>query len=109
MRDRAGARGDAPGALKYDADKPRWDLLPYDAIGAIVEVMTFGARKYAPDGWRAVPDGRARYFAALMRHLVAWRAGATHDPDSGLHHLAHAACDAVFLLWIECFAPRVKP
>lgn len=83
--------------LKDDSGKPRWDLLPLAPIEGIVDVLTFGARKYAPNGWRSVPDARERYFAALMRHLVAWRNGETCDEDSGLPHLDHVLCNAVFL------------
>lgn len=83
---------------KLDADKPRWDLLPWKATAAIVDVMTYGAKKYAPDNWKVVPDARRRYFAALQRHLVAWWHGERLDPESGLHHLAHAGCCLVFLL-----------
>jgi len=33
-----------------------------------------------------------------LRHLTAWWAGEDLDPESGLHHLAHAACCLMFLL-----------
>jgi hypothetical protein len=54
--------------------------------------------KYAPDGWRTVPDAKARYTAALGRHFNAWRSGEEIDPESGLPHLAHVLCNAVFLV-----------
>lgn len=82
---------------KYDAEKLRWDLLPINTIEGIVGVLTFGARKYAPDGWRSVPEAKRRYFAALLRHLFAWWRGETHDRESGLHHLHHAGCCLIFL------------
>jgi hypothetical protein len=83
---------------KDDQDKARWDLLPWDAAEQVVEVLTFGARKYAPDNWRHVPEPQNRYFAAAMRHLVAWRNGQQDDPETGLPHLAHATCCLMFLL-----------
>ena len=49
---------------KDDAEKPRWDLLPWGPVGEVVAVLTFGARKYAPDNWKHVPAARERYFAA---------------------------------------------
>lgn len=89
------------GATKYDSGKLRWDLLPWPAIQEVVHVMTFGASKYAPNGWRHVPGAKERYFAALHRHLYAWSEGERIDPESGLLHLAHVATNSVFLLWFE--------
>lgn len=82
---------------KYDAGKARWDLLPLRSLSAVVDVLTYGAAKYEPENWRTVPDARARYTAAAMRHLVAWQLGEASDPESGLPHLAHASCCLLFL------------
>ena len=83
---------------KDDAGKPRWDLIPYEALEEVVNVLTHGAQKYAPDNWRSVPDWNRRYFAAAQRHLVAYFQGEDLDDDSDLPHLAHAACCILFLL-----------
>jgi hypothetical protein len=85
-------------AAKRDAGKLRWDCLPWSAVEQVVAVLTFGAEKYAAWSWPAVPDARARYFAAAQRHLAAWLRGEREDAESGLPHLAHAACDVLFLL-----------
>lgn len=90
---------------KYDAGKLRYDLLDTPALKALVEVITFGAAKYGPNNWRGLEDAESRYYAALMRHLEAWRAGEAIDPESGLHHVAHVCCNAHFLL---AFAIRRK-
>jgi hypothetical protein len=84
--------------VKWDNEKPRWDLLDYGALGQVVDVLTYGARKYSPQNWRKVPDHRARYFAAAMRHLVAWQTGSRDDTETGMNHLAHAAACILFLL-----------
>lgn len=83
---------------KFDLEKDRWDLVQPLALQEYVRVLTHGAKKYAPGNWRKVPDARQRYFAALMRHVFAWWTGESTDPDSGLHHLAHAMCCLTFLL-----------
>jgi hypothetical protein len=87
--------------VKFDGEKAKWDLLPMRAVSSVVDVLTFGARKYAPWNWARVPDQRPRYYAACLRHLVAWWHGERLDPDSGLPHLAHAVCCLLFLLEVE--------
>ena len=90
-----------PVGRKDDADKARWDLMPMRALGVVADVLTDGARRYAPDNWKHVPDGENRYYAAAMRHLEDWRCGQRNDPKSGLPHLAHATCCLLFLLAFE--------
>lgn len=68
------------------------------AVVAVGEVGTFGANKYTDHGWLDVPQGPARYRDALLRHLFA---DETHDPESGLPHLAHAAWNALAILELE--------
>lgn len=86
---------------KHDKEKLRWDLLPFTEVEDEVKVLTLGAEKYGPNNWQAVPDGRNRYFSALMRHLTAWRRGEEIDPETNMSHLAHAACNIRFLQWLE--------
>lgn len=86
---------------KDDHGKPRWDLLPIGPVARVVDVLTYGAREYSPHGWRHVEDPVERYYAAGMRHLAAWRGGEALDPKSGLPHLAHAACNLLFLIAFE--------
>lgn len=92
---------DAAAGTKLDDGKPRWDLLPHVSVAQVVAVLSFGAKKYAPDNWRTVQGWRWRYYAAAWRHAVAWWLGERHDPESGLHHLAHAACCMLFLLELD--------
>lgn len=89
------------GGRKDDQDKLRYDLIPPEPIKELAAVLTFGAKKYAPNNWQKVPEARARYYAAMMRHLEAWRMGEIHDDESDLRHLAHALCCLTFLLWFE--------
>jgi len=86
------------GGLKHDTGKQRYDLIPADALDKFVEVLTFGSEKYGDNNWRLVDSMDERYFAALMRHMWAWKRGETFDEESGLPHLAHAACCVMFML-----------
>ena len=83
--------------MKFDGGKLSWDLLPYDAIEKVVEILTYGAKKYKPNNWQKVEV--ERYNAALMRHFTAHMKGEDYDEESGLLHLSHLCCNAVFLLW----------
>jgi hypothetical protein len=89
------------GADGKSPTKDRWDLLPLGTIREIVKVLGYGSRKYKDWNWIHVEDAKERYYSALLRHLVAWRTGESHDPESNLHHLAHVLCNGVFLLWFE--------
>lgn len=82
---------------KDDADKPRMDLLPPDALFAVAEVLTFGAKKYAPRNWEKGMNW-GRLSGAALRHLFRWAAGEELDPETNLPHLAHFACCALMLL-----------
>lgn len=86
---------------KHDAGKWRFSLVPLNALKSVINVLEFGAKKYAPDNWKTVPDARARYFDATIRHVMAWWGGEKNDGESGLPHLAHAICCLLFLLWID--------
>lgn len=86
---------------KHDAGKSRPALIPGVALIAIGDVLAFGAAKYCANGWQSVPDAKSRYADALLRHLAAWLDGERVDPENGLPHLAHVACNACFLIWFE--------
>jgi len=91
---------DKPGT-KHDTGKLRWSLLPLGTIAQVLKVLEFGAAKYSPNGWTTVDNPRDRYYDAAMRHLDAWHRGEVNDEESGLPHLAHAACCILFLLWFD--------
>ena len=85
-----------PTGRKDDAEKPRMDLLSPAAMLGTAVVLTFGARKYAANNWRkGIAWGRLT--AALLRHTTAFMAGEDTDPESGLPHVDHIACCAMFL------------
>lgn len=87
-------------ASKNDYGKPRFNLLPWDAIGKVQKVLEYGAVKYSPRDWEKGFTW-LRLFNAAMRHLTTWETGEDIDPDTGeyqLLHLAEAACCILFLL-----------
>lgn len=89
---------------KYDSGKllfrPLTRGLAYP-LRLLAAVLSYGALKYAEDSWQTVPDAERRYENALDRHLNKWKAGEDHDTESGLLHLGHIACNALFLAWLH--------
>ena len=79
---------------KEDSNKLPWNLLPWAALRPVVVVLAFGAGKYGADNWKTVPQARARFHAAAIRHITAWALDEGPDPDTGENHLAHAICCA---------------
>ena len=84
-------------AVKFDAGKLPYHLVPWDAMDCIVKVLQFGAAKYGERNWEQGGHW-LRNFSALIRHVSAWVQGEDLDPESGLPHLAHAGCCILFAL-----------
>lgn len=87
--------------VKYDNGKPQWRLLPWSGVSQVVDVLTFGATKYAPDNWKYVPNAEERYIDAALRHLTAYVQGEKKDLETGKSHLAHCICCLLFLMWFD--------
>lgn len=95
--------------MKADGGKMNPLLLWRDLGGPlklVLAVLSYGATKYCAGGWKKVDP--ERYRAAMLRHIAAWLDGEAHDDESGLHHLGHIACNALFLIWFEMNAPLTK-
>jgi len=94
---------------KFDQGKTEWDLLPLGPVEEVVNVLMHGREKYGRDNWQLVDNPIRRYYSAAQRHLAAFRRARFDtknpfdavDSESKLHHLAHAACCLLFLLWHE--------
>ena len=86
---------------KFDQEKPRYDLIPWECMDDVALVLTKGAEKYAPDNWKYVKGARWRYVGAAFRHLVARARGEMNDKETGLPHVSHAICCLLFLGWFD--------
>ena len=88
---------------KADAGKLQLTLVPRTIIREIAKVRMYGNEKY-PDGgqenWRRV--SAQRYRDAAFRHFLAYLDNPDGvDPESGLPHLSHLACNIAFLFEAE--------
>jgi len=86
---------------KSDAGKPHPSYVPVEIIEAVMRVREYGNQKYHdPDNWKTVEP--ERYHEALLRHILrAWTDPYAVDPESGLLHIEHAACNIAFLLALK--------
>jgi hypothetical protein len=96
----------AGGDLKTGAGKVALSHLPWGGLIEVGKVVDYGAAKYARGNWRQPPSPEYahKYISAALRHIA--EAASTADPgsavdaESGLSHLAHAACSLLFI--IDC-------
>ena len=86
--------------MKFDDGKPMWRLLPFRELREVVDILTFGVKKYAIDNWKKVTPPE-RYIDAAFRHFTSWVEGEKIDPETGKSHLAHAVCNLLFLMWFD--------
>src|SRR5436309_1036894 len=79
------------------SDKLPYHLWPETAtiLGALG--LLDGALKYGRTNWRAAGVKASIYYDATRRHMTAWFEGEDIDPDSGLHHFAHALASIAIL------------
>lgn len=75
--------------------KPRFDLIPFEFLESVAEVLTEGAVRYGAYNWKR---GRKDFF------LDAWNHAFVHlqrfkEGDRSEDYLSHLACNAVFRRW----------
>jgi len=83
--------------IKADAGKLELRLVPVQIIRDIARVRMYGNDKYGDsDSWKRVEP--ERYINALLRHTLAFVEDPySIDPESGIEHYAHMACNMAFL------------
>lgn len=68
----------------------RCDLIPADALMELARVYGEGAKKYEDNNYlKGYPWSWS--LASLWRHILRWMLGEDVDPETGCHHLMHAA------------------
>jgi hypothetical protein len=83
---------------QFGVKKCPLDLVPPIAIAALAEALANGAEKYGPYNWREHKISSSVYYAAALRHIMAWWDGEDLATDSSVHHLGHAmACLALVI------------
>jgi|SRR5688572_18743065 len=85
---------------KDDGGKLPVELLPFDALEEVAAVLQFGAKKYARRNWEK-GISYSRVLGAVLRHTFKYLQGESLDPETGRSHMAHAACECLFLVAFE--------
>lgn len=78
----------------------RYDLVPPAPLDELARVYGMGAAKYSDTNYLRGYPWRLS-IGALLRHVQAFNAGEDYDPESGLHHLAHAAWHCFGLMMFQ--------
>lgn len=87
---------------RYNQDKPKISMVleAPDAITGCARVLMHGEQKYARNNWKkGLP--LTEIVDSLERHTLAFLNGEETDVESGLPHVDHILCNALFLsqLW----------
>jgi hypothetical protein len=85
---------------RYNSGKLKWALVHFKSLQPMVNVLMFGAEKYTPDNWKKGLDQK-EILESMQRHLAALIDGETNDPESGLPHIGHIQCNAMFYQFFE--------
>lgn len=77
------------------AGKPRYDLIPAEALERVAQHFGDGAEIHGPDNWKKGITND-RFMASTMRHIESYRLG-RKDED----HLAAAVWNLMCIMWNE--------
>jgi hypothetical protein len=86
-------------AVHKDDGKPQLSLIDplfLNEVGKALTIPTVSG-KYAPHNWRNGIEV-SRLLNSTMRHINEFNDGVDNDVESGVSHLAHAACNLMFAL-----------
>ena len=82
-------------ALRYNEGKPKWSLVHYKSLEPMIRVLEFGALKYEPENWKKSMDLK-EILNSMQRHLAKLMDGEEVDSESGISHMGHIQCNALF-------------
>ncbi len=88
--------------MKKNEGKPQLSLMYTSFMEEVVRVREYGIKKHgSPEGW--VTTSTLEHIDSALRHIMAFKSWLLHesigeelDVESGLDHLAMAACNLMF-------------
>jgi hypothetical protein len=93
-------------ALRFNEGKLDYSLLEPYAIQELVRVFNEGSKKYAKNNWLNGGMDYSKLIASLKRHIAAFEMGEDLDIETGCHHMAHAAWNALGLVSYSKYFPE---
>lgn len=84
-------------ASRANTGKLRYSMVDPLFLTELTKVLEFGAQKYDRDNWKKGLKYQS-VIDSVERHLIAFRNNEDVDDESGCLHLAHAACNLMFLI-----------
>lgn len=84
---------------KFDSEKEPLDLIPAEALFEVGKVLAAGQKKYGRANW-AKGITTSRLVAASLRHIYKWLRGEDNDDETKTSHLANAATNLLFAIWM---------
>lgn len=91
---------------RYNQGKLKWSLVDFESLEPLVQVLMFGAKKYAPGNWKKGLKIN-EIMESSLRHTFAYLNGEDKDPESGLPHLGHIMCNIMFATWMQKHRPEM--
>lgn len=85
---------------RFNTGKTQWGLVDFAALEGMVKVLEFGAQKYGIGNWQKGLT-TVSIIESLLRHIFAYLKGEDIDSETGLKHVDHALCNAMFLVYME--------
>ena len=86
-------------AMRFNDGKVEWSLVDFKSLEPMVRVLEFGAQKYAKHNWKQGMDV-TKMMESLLRHAFSFLSGETEDQESGISHIGHIMCNAMFIQWM---------
>ena len=80
---------------RFNDGKPKWSLVHYGSLVLMIRVLEFGAKKYSAENWKKGLDLK-EILESMQRHLAAMMDGEEIDNESGIDHMGHIMCNAMF-------------
>lgn len=85
---------------RYNEGKPKWSLVHYQSLEPMIRVLEFGANKYGVGNWQKGLN-KKEILESLQRHLAALMDGEEFDSETGISHMGHIQCNAMFYNYMD--------